>query len=63
MEWDDLKYFLELARTGTLTAAARRLEVQHSTVARRMSRTTRSAGGLTGEAADFWLICTPTSLR
>ena len=24
MEWDDLKYFLELARTGTLTAAARR---------------------------------------
>ena len=44
MEWDDLKYFLELARTGTLTAAARRLEVQHSTVARRISRLEREYG-------------------
>lgn len=45
MDWDDLKYFLELARTGTLTAAARRLQVRHSTVARRVSRLERLQGG------------------
>ena len=44
MEWDDLKYFLELARTGTLTAAARRLQVQHSTVSRRITRLERMQG-------------------
>ena len=44
MEWDDLKYFLELARTGTLTAAARRLQVQHSTVSRRITRLERIQG-------------------
>lgn len=44
MEWDDLKYFLELARTGTLTAAARRLQVQHSTVSRRIARLERTQG-------------------
>lgn len=44
MHWDDLQFFLELARTGTLTAAARRLEVQHSTVARRIARFEREQG-------------------
>lgn len=45
MDWDDLKYFLELARTGTLTSAAHRLQVQHSTVARRVARLERLQGG------------------
>jgi DNA-binding transcriptional LysR family regulator len=36
MRWDDLQYFLELSRSGTLTSAARRLGVQHTTVARRI---------------------------
>lgn len=34
--WDDLRVFLTLAREGNLTAAARRLEVSHPTVARRI---------------------------
>jgi DNA-binding transcriptional LysR family regulator len=34
--WDDVRYFLELARQGKLTAAARVLGVEHSTVARRI---------------------------
>lgn len=38
MEWDDLRYFLELARVKTLTEAARRLEVKHTTVSRRVQR-------------------------
>lgn len=37
-EWTDLRYFLELARAGTLSAAARRLEVEHTTVSRRIQR-------------------------
>ena len=35
-DWDDLRVFLTLAREGNLTAAARRLEVSHPTVARRV---------------------------
>ena len=37
-EWTDLRFFLELARTGTLSGAARRLAVEHTTVARRIDR-------------------------
>ncbi|MBE0628601.1 MAG: LysR family transcriptional regulator [Burkholderia vietnamiensis] len=34
MSWDDLRYFLAVMRGGSLSAAARALQVQHSTVAR-----------------------------
>jgi DNA-binding transcriptional LysR family regulator len=37
-EWTDLRFFLELARAGTLSGAARRLNVEHTTVARRLQR-------------------------
>ena len=37
-EWSDLRYFLELARTGKLSAAAQRMGVEHTTVARRLNR-------------------------
>jgi len=37
MQWDDLKYFLALFRSGTLSAAARALGAEHSTVARRIA--------------------------
>lgn len=37
-EWSDLQYFLEVARLGTLTGAARKLDVEHTTVARRIDR-------------------------
>lgn len=36
MDWDNLRFFLELSRAGKLTAAARRLGVDHTTVARRV---------------------------
>lgn len=38
VEWGDLEHFLEVARCGTLTAAAKRLGVEHSTVGRRIDR-------------------------
>jgi len=34
--WDDLRFFLALARSGSISAAARELEVNHSTVSRRI---------------------------
>ncbi|WP_375457052.1 LysR family transcriptional regulator [uncultured Methylobacterium sp.] len=34
--WDDLRFFLAVARTGTLTAAAARTGTEHTTVARRI---------------------------
>jgi DNA-binding transcriptional LysR family regulator len=37
-EWTDLRFFLELARAGTLSGASRRLGVEHPTVARRIDR-------------------------
>ncbi len=43
-EWTDLRYFLELARAGTLTGAARRLAVDHTTVARRIQRLEQEFG-------------------
>jgi molybdate transport repressor ModE-like protein len=36
MNWDDLRLFLAVARTGSISGAAKKLGVQHSTVSRRM---------------------------
>lgn len=37
MNWDDLRFFLALAREGTVSGAGRTLAVKHTTVARRIS--------------------------
>jgi DNA-binding transcriptional LysR family regulator len=36
LDWQDLRFFLEIARSGTLSAAAKRLKVDQSTVSRRL---------------------------
>ncbi len=36
MNWDDLRLFLAVARAGSISGAAKKLGVQHSTVSRRM---------------------------
>lgn len=38
VDWDDLRVFDAVAETGSLTAAARRLGVDHATVGRRLTR-------------------------
>jgi len=38
MDWDDVRYFLAVARGGSVRAAAERLEVTHSTVLRRIAQ-------------------------
>jgi DNA-binding transcriptional LysR family regulator len=37
LDWEDLRYFVALARHGTLSATARDLRVNHATVARRVA--------------------------
>jgi DNA-binding transcriptional LysR family regulator len=37
LDWDDLRYFMALADNGSLAAAARKLGVEHATVARRVA--------------------------
>lgn len=37
MNWDDLRFFLALAREGTVSGAGRALNVKHTTVARRIA--------------------------
>jgi DNA-binding transcriptional LysR family regulator len=36
VDWDNLQVFLTIARTGRVSAAARRLDVEHTTVSRRL---------------------------
>ncbi|VVE00793.1 LysR family transcriptional regulator [Pandoraea fibrosis] len=45
-DWDDLRYFLEVARTQRVSAAAQRLGVDHTTVSRRVRALEQSLGTL-----------------
>ena len=38
VNWDDLRLFLAVARTGSISRAAKKLDVQHSTVSRRLRK-------------------------
>ncbi|MGF7208910.1 DNA-binding transcriptional LysR family regulator [Skermanella aerolata] len=44
LDWDDLRFFLALARSGSLSAAARDLRVAQSTVGRRLGSLEASLG-------------------
>jgi DNA-binding transcriptional LysR family regulator len=45
MEWDDLRLFLAVIRTDTLSQAAKRLKLDHSTVCRRIAQLELCLGG------------------
>lgn len=44
MHWDDLRVFLAVAREGSISGAAKRLNVQHSTVSRRLLMLEKALG-------------------
>lgn len=44
LKWEDLRYFLAVAQTGSLSKAARSLAVNHSTVFRRITSLEQSLG-------------------
>ncbi|MBL8689135.1 MAG: LysR family transcriptional regulator [Rhodospirillaceae bacterium] len=52
MDWDHLRYVLALARGGTLTAAARTLRVNQTTVTRRLSQAETAFGARLFERID-----------
>jgi DNA-binding transcriptional LysR family regulator len=43
-DWDDLRYFLSVAQSGTVAGSARRLGVDHATIIRRIDALERSMG-------------------
>jgi DNA-binding transcriptional LysR family regulator len=57
LDWEDLRYFVALARCGTLSATARDLRVNHATVARRVtSLETRLGRTLFDRRADGYAL-------
>jgi DNA-binding transcriptional LysR family regulator len=52
MDWDDLRYILAVSRAGTLAAAARRLSVNQTTVARRLGAAEANFGSRLFERRD-----------
>src|SRR5436309_8694297 len=57
LDWEDIRYFVALARYGTLSATARGLRVNHATVARRVaSLETRLGRPLFNRGADGYAL-------
>jgi len=44
VNWDDLRLFLAVARSGSISGGARQLDLQHSTVSRRMRKLEQDLG-------------------
>jgi DNA-binding transcriptional LysR family regulator len=57
-DWSDLRYFLELSRSGTLAAAARKLRVDYTTVGRRLSALEHDLGAKLFERTPEGLVLT-----
>lgn len=57
MNWDDLRYFIEVVRSGNVTEAGLRLGVNQSTVSRRIAQLENQLGkALFDRTAKGWLI-------
>src|SRR5215475_1405518 len=59
LDWEDVRYFVTLARHGTLSATARALRVNHATVARRIASLETLVGRtLFDRRADGYVLTT-----
>jgi DNA-binding transcriptional LysR family regulator len=63
MNWDNLRYFLELVRAGTLMGAARRLGVDYSTLSRRILSLEKQVGNQLFERRTSGYHLTDTGKR
>lgn len=63
MNWDDLRFFVDVARSGSLSATARALRVDHSTVARRVASLETSLGIRLFDRLPQGYILTPEGER
>ena len=59
INWDDLRFFLAVARTGSITAAARDLGVNHSTVSRRVAAFEENLGTRLFDRVASGYVLTP----
>ena len=72
IDWDDLRFFLAVMRSGQISHAARQLSVDHATVARRIDHLERTLDTMLFErgrggyrptaAADTLLLTVPNQL-
>jgi DNA-binding transcriptional LysR family regulator len=62
-DWDDLRYFLAVARHGSLSAAARSLQVAQPTVGRRITALERALGARLFVATPSGQALSPTGQR
>jgi DNA-binding transcriptional LysR family regulator len=62
-DWNDLRYFLELARQGRLGPAARRLEVDHTTVGRRIAELEKALNAKLFDRTDTGFVLTGAGHR
>jgi DNA-binding transcriptional LysR family regulator len=62
-DWNDLRYFLELARQGRLGPAARRLEVDHTTVGRRIAELEKALNTKLFDRTETGFVLTATGHR
>ncbi|MQY43913.1 LysR family transcriptional regulator [Epibacterium sp. SM1969] len=58
LDWDDIRIFLEVERTGRMNHAAKRMGVSHTTVARRLRQMEERAGCHLFEPTDAGLVLT-----
>lgn len=63
MNWDDLRLFLEVARSTRLVEAARRLDIDHSTLSRRLRRFEATLGTQLLERNNQGCVLTPHGYR
>jgi DNA-binding transcriptional LysR family regulator len=63
MEWSDLRFVVAVRRAGTLTAAARSLGLNQSTVTRRLAALQRSLGARVVERRGSGYVLTPLGER
>ncbi len=58
LNWDDLKYFLAVARTGTLRGGAERIQANHTTLTRRLSVMEQRVGSRLFDRSKQGLVLT-----
>lgn len=62
-DWEDIRFFIALARHGSLSAAARALSVNHATVSRRISSLESTLGEKLVERRPDGYVLTPAGTR
>ncbi len=63
LNWDDLRYFVALADSGSLAAAARRLRVEHATIARRIAALEEKLGAALVDRRGRRYVLTDEGMR